>query len=186
MVAFSSRENGAVAVADSLNKNQLHNESGWRFGEDLLLTEILPEALQMRAEEPDGCWDTNEWFNRAIDTIHRMSQGLTGGLVDFEFMKAALKIAGFSLMTDVTYDDRHPMHCTEGTSGQTHFLDEGMADRYIAKSFNLELTTRLLIPSYTVRACLNREALDAMLGSFDDSIERSAVDYNQWLLMVLQ
>jgi hypothetical protein len=194
MVAFSSRENGAVAVADSLNKNQLQmsklwslgHESGWRLGEHLLLTEILPEALQIRAEEPDGCWDTNEWFNRAIDTIHRMSQGLTDGLVDFEFMRAALKIAGFSLMTDVTYDDRHPSLHVGSTSGQTHFLEEGMADRYISQSFNLELKANRLIPAYTRVQCMKRESLDSLLGSYDDIRCRNSASYEQWLLDVVQ
>tara|TARA_Y100000992_G_scaffold297007_1_gene260007 strand:- start:280 stop:795 length:516 start_codon:yes stop_codon:yes gene_type:complete len=136
----------------------------------------------MRSEEPEGYWTPKEWLDRAIDTIHRMSDSLTDGLVDFEFMKAALKIAGFSLMTDVPHDDRHPMYHVEGTSGQTHFLDETMADRYMAQSFSLELTTKHLIPSYTPRVCLNRESLDSLLGSFDDSTDRSAADYNQWLI----
>lgn len=195
MVAFTSHESGAVTVADSLDKNQLlvlHHlndlwslgqESGWRVGEHVLLTEVLPEALQMRSEDShDGCYTPQDWFDRSVNTIHRMSEGMTDGLVDFEFMKAALKIAGFTLMTDVSWDDRYPQHHFGEESGQTHFLDETVAGRYMSQSFQMELKARYLIPLYTKVACSQNGALDAILGLYDDTADSDSVPYHQWLM----
>jgi len=155
----------AVAVADSHNKNQLQTErlwnaahkSGFRFGEFVLLEKVLPKILADNASVAIYSGDIFrpiEWFDRAVQIIHYHSEELTNKIIDYDFMRAALKVAGFELATD-TDASYFPLGWEEG-KGNVHFLRDQISEfsfddnEYMAnRSFKKVLSADWLIPKYT-------------------------------------
>ena len=204
----------AVEVADSHNKNQLQTErlwnaahkSGRRFGEFVLLDKVLPRIFANSASVEIYSGDifrTIEWFDRAVEIIHYHSEELTNKIVDYEFMRAALKVAGFELATDadVSY---FPLGWEEG-KGDVHFLRGQIFDfsfednnEYMAnRTFKKPLSADWLIPKYTQDVLKHDEEwIDTNLGetsSFMDdlpnndhpALKRLGLDalqcYSEWL-----
>jgi hypothetical protein len=179
----------AVEVADSHNKNQLRterlwnaaHESGFRFGESVLLDKVLPRIFADTAAVAIYSCDIFRpigWFDKAVQIIHYHSEELTNKIVDYDFMKAALKVAGFELATD-TDASYFPLGWEEG-EGDVHFLRgqifdfsfehsvESMANR----SFKKVLSADELIPKYTQDVLKhNDEWIEINLGESDSSID---------------
>lgn len=178
----------AVEVADSRNKNQLQTErlwnaahkSGFRFGEFVLLDKVLPKVFADNAAVAIYSGDIFrpiEWFEKAVQIIHYHSEELTNKIVDYEFMKMALKVAGFELATD-TDASYFPLGWEEG-EGDVHFLRgqifdfsfEDSAESMANRTFKKTLSADELIPKYTQDVLKHNgdEWLDIHLG------ERSSV-----------
>lgn len=179
----------AVEVADSHNKNQLRtqrlwnaaHESGFRFGEFVLLDKVLPRIFADSVEVAIYSCDIFRpigWFDKAVQIIHYHSEELTNKIVDYDFMKAALKVAGFELATD-TDCSYFPLGWEEG-EGDVHFLRgqifdfsfEHSAESMANRSFKKVLSADELIPKYTQDALKhNDEWIDINLGESDSSID---------------
>ena len=200
----------AVAVDDShqLRTERLWNaahESGFRFGEFVLLEKVLPKILADKASVGIYSGDIFrpiEWFDRAVQIIHYHSEELTNKIVDYGFMQAALKVAGFELATD-TDTSYFPLGWEEG-KGDVHFLRDRISEfsfdhnEYMAnRSFKKVLSADWLIPKYTQDVLKHNEKwLDIHLGEassvMDDlpdndhpALERLGLDavqhYSEWL-----
>ena len=179
----------AVEVADSHNKNQLQTErlwnaahkSGFRFGEFVLLEKVLPKVFADNAAiaiYSGDIFQPIEWFDKAVQIIHYHSEELTNKIVDYDFMKAALKVAGFELATD-TDCSYFPLGWEEG-EGDVHFLRDQISDfsfehgaEYMAnRTFKKTLSADWLIPKYTQDVLKHNEKwLDTNLGESDSSMD---------------
>ena len=179
----------AVEVADSHNKNQLQTErlwnaahkSGYRFGEFVLLEKVLPKVFADNAAiaiYSGDIFQPIEWFDKAVQIIHYHSEELTNKIVDYDFMKAALKVAGFELATD-TDCSYFPLGWEEG-EGDVHFLRDQISDfsfehgaEYMAnRTFKKTLSADWLIPKYTQDVLKHNEKwLDTNLGESDSSMD---------------
>ena len=172
----------AVAVDDShqLRTERLWNaahESGFRFGEFVLLEKVLPKVFADNAAiaiYSGDIFQPIEWFDKAVQIIHYYSEELTNKIVDSDFMKAALKVAGFELATD-TDASYFPLGWEEG-EGDVHFLRgqifdfsfEHSAESMANRSFKKVLSADWLIPKYTQDALKhNDEWIDINLGESD-------------------
>ena len=195
----------AVAVDDShqLRTERLWNaahESGFRFGEFVLLDKVLPRIFVDNASVAFyDIFRPIEWFDKAVEIIHYHSEELTNKIVDYDFMKAALKVAGFELATntDCSY---FPLGWKED-EGDVHFLRDRISDfsfdhhEYMAnRTFKKTLSADWLIPKYT-QDVLKHDGdgwLDIHLGErssvMDDLPDNGHLDgldavqcYSEWL-----
>ena len=146
-----------------------------------MLEKVLPKVFADNAAiaiYSGDIFQPIEWFDKAVQIIHYHSEELTNKIVDYDFMKAALKVAGFELATD-TDASYFPLGWEEG-EGDVHFLRsqifdfsfEHGAESMANRSFKKVLSADWLIPKYTQDALKhNEEWLDIHLGESDSSID---------------